>query len=497
MLKKYFFIPILWLSLTAVVRAQDLFAFIREGNIEQVRIMIDGNPALMNIPNNAQYWPLTYASLLGKDEIVDYLITKGADPNSKGSSVFSPLYYAVFRGHLNVVEALLKAGADLSQSTLGMSLLHTAVITKNRPMAELLVSKGISINLKDKYGLTALHMASELGLSEMSLFLLSRGADPNLRDKQGATPLHLAEESSQPEILGLLLNHGARALSRNFPVWKGPYLGEKMPGLHLERCPLNSVLRIIGPHSGIAIAKDGKEVYWVRGDYSGKIWWTQEVDGVWTAPRMAPFSGLYDDSYPRFSNDGKKLYFTSDRPRAKDGKRDEGVGDIWYVEKKPDGWGEPVNAGDAVNTENDEFIASLGRKGTLFFTRTTVQNGQRSVDIYRALLTRGHYDRAEVLGTSINSDKMDVGPFIAPDGSYMIFSSERFGGMTTCVSFLKESGTWTPAQDIQYLFAPFTASYPQGITADGKYILFAGRDGKEWDIYWMSAKAIENLRPRN
>ena len=92
MFKKYFFIFIFWLFIVNSIRAQDLFDFIREGNIEQVRIMIDGNPGLMNIPNNAQYWPLTYASLLGKDEIVDYFIAKGADPNPKGSSIFSPLY---------------------------------------------------------------------------------------------------------------------------------------------------------------------------------------------------------------------------------------------------------------------------------------------------------------------------------------------------------------------------------------------------------------------
>ena len=77
-------------------------------------------------------------------------------------------------------------------------------------------------------------------------------------------------------------------------------------------------MRIIGAHSGIAIAPDGKEIFWVRGDYTGKIWTMKEVDGKWTIPQRAAFSGNYDNSYPCFSPDRRKLFFTSDRPLAKD-----------------------------------------------------------------------------------------------------------------------------------------------------------------------------------
>lgn len=478
----------------SAIGAQDIFDAVRNGDLAKVKELVEKDPQLVKAKNARQSTPLHVAVDLNNEPIARYLIENGADVNTEGSPVFSPLYNAVSRGYLEVAELLVKGGADLDRPTLGMSLLHTAVMAKSIPAAEFLLSKGMDVNQRDKYGLTPLHMASELGLQDLCLFLIGHGADVNLRARDGATPGHLAEESAQAEIGRLLESHGAKALTRDFPVHRGKFLGAVNPGQKLELFAPNSILRIIGPHSGIAVSTDGKETFWVRGDYSGAIWWSKEVRGKWTAPRKAPFSGAYDNSYPCFSGDGKRLFFTSDRPRTEGGKREEGVGDIWYVERRRDGWGEPVNAGPVVNTDGDEFSASLSEDDTLYFTRVAVTNGTRSVDVYRSVCVKGEYLRAEPLGEAVNSSGMEVGPYISPDGRCIIFNSDRFGSMTTCVSFRNENGTWTPAKNIQYLFEPFSAPYTQGFTGDGRSILYAGKKGKEWDIYWISSKVIEDLR---
>ena len=53
--------------------------------------------------------------------------------------------------------------------------------------------------------------------------------------------------------------------------------------------------------------------------------------------------------------------------------------DIWYLQKKGDGWEGPFNLGAAVNTDKDEFYPSLTKYGNLYFTRN---NDDRGDDIF-------------------------------------------------------------------------------------------------------------------
>ncbi len=54
-------------------------------------------------------------------------------------------------------------------------------------------------------------------------------------------------------------------------------------------------------------------------------------------------------SYPFVSNNSKKIYFSSDMPG--------GIGgfDIWYIEKEGYMWSEPRNAGESINSVNNEY----------------------------------------------------------------------------------------------------------------------------------------------
>lgn len=65
---------------------------------------------------------------------------------------------------------------------------------------------------------------------------------------------------------------------------------------------------------------------------------------------MAAFSGTYSEDGPRFSLDGKRLYYYSKRPDKLLGKQKK-YGDIWYVTRTERGLGNPVNIGYPVNTD--------------------------------------------------------------------------------------------------------------------------------------------------
>ena len=84
-------------------------------------------------------------------------------------------------------------------------------------------------------------------------------------------------------------------------------------------------------------------------------------------------------------------------------------------------------------------------------------------------------------------------PFIAPDESYLIFTSRRpptntGGGLW--ISYKQPDGTWSDPRAIDLGMA---AGLPQ-MSPDGKYLFFtAGERGKS-DIYWVEAKFIEELK---
>jgi Tol biopolymer transport system component len=93
---------------------------------------------------------------------------------------------------------------------------------------------------------------------------------------------------------------------------------------------------------------------------------------------------------------------------------------------------------------------------------------------YRSKFLNGQYGEPEKLEETVNSPTTDVYPFIAPDGSYLIYNTGRHGvGFEFCISFLKKDGSWTEAKSMKEVLSPFI-SWCQGISPDGRNIFFAG-----------------------
>jgi hypothetical protein len=174
----------------------------------------------------------------------------------------------------------------------------------------------------------------------------------------------------------------------------------------------------------LSFAPDGKTAAWSVSDgwfpttRKARIVTAQLENGTWSAPQDAPFSsGEYTDMDPAFSPDGQTLVFASIRPVDGEPRRDL---DVWYVERDGDGWSEPVNLGDQVNSPKDELFPSVAADGTIYFASD--RTGEW--DIYR---TRpqgdGTYGPAERLDAPINSDLVwQFNPDISPDGQTLVFT---------------------------------------------------------------------------
>jgi Tol biopolymer transport system component len=308
----------------------------------------------------------------------------------------------------------------------------------------------------------------------------------------------------------------------DFPKLSGLYFGQKPPGDKPEIFAPGIISLGFHEH-GIAFSPDGKEVFFVtaNADYSKYlIMHSRQENGIWTIPSIAPFSGRYTDMSPAFSPDGSRLYFSSLRPLTENGETKTNL-DIWFVERSGDTWTAPKNIGSPVNTPGSETNPSFMSDGTMVF-QYIEKLGSLKWDIYIARFENGSYSTPQPFPAPINTDFNEAGPFIAPDGSYLLFNTNRSNNpyiMEIYISFKIKDGRWTEPQRAISKAGEAFGDFGPAISPDGKYLFFSSfRDTEPIEpksktyleamknilgtpqagkgtIYWVDAKIIKELRP--
>jgi Tol biopolymer transport system component len=232
----------------------------------------------------------------------------------------------------------------------------------------------------------------------------------------------------------------------------------------------------------VALTPDQHTAYLCRanGDFSYyTILETRLVNGRWSEPEAAPFSGRWSDADPHVSPDGSKLFFISNRPMS--GSRPTDEYDIWVVERGPGGrWGEPRHLGAPVNQDSvTEWSPSVARNGNLYFGSIR-EGGKGGNDLYVARWANGAYEQPENLGDSINTKAGEVEPWIAPDESYLIFSGngrpDGTGGFDLYVSERRD-GAWQRARPLGGGVNSTKGDFNQSVSPDGKYLFFSSTRG--------------------
>ena len=264
----------------------------------------------------------------------------------------------------------------------------------------------------------------------------------------------------------------------------GPYLGQALPG----DAPVLFAPGVVstGMYTrDLAMTPDGNEIYYcvVLGQFRySAIMVTRQVNGVWTDPEVAPFSGHTDwmDLEPCISHDGQHFYFMSNRPDTAAGDTSGGDEDIWVMDRQGDGWGEPYNLGAPVNSENEEYFPSITRDGTLYFTRQTV--GSPIGFIYRSRLVDGRYTKPVKLPEQVNSGRTQYNACVAPDESYLIVPvwgrEDSYGATDYYIVYRDEQDNWSePVHLDERVNSADRNEYSPYITHDGKFFFFmSGRD---------------------
>lgn len=286
------------------------------------------------------------------------------------------------------------------------------------------------------------------------------------------------------------------------PTSEGDYLGETPPGL--TPVPFAGGELVEHPRGekrsfNLAFSPEGDELFfsYYKGteekplpEYEIKTF--RRVDGLWTGPETASFSGTYSDVDINFSPDGDHLFFASNR-RQPDSPQLE----IYSMERTRDGWSEPVHAGDEVNSGEGEVYPSLSERGNLFF-RSSRPGGYGGSDLYRAEWVDGRFTNVRNLGPEVNSEYGQSNCVISRDESYIVFVTyrpEREDEPLIFVSFQTGENLWTEAVSVgDEVNAPGGAGAPT-LSPDGKYLFFKKRVEPDRGLWWVSTEVIERHRP--
>lgn len=264
-----------------------------------------------------------------------------------------------------------------------------------------------------------------------------------------------------------------------------PYAAERL--LKLPRSFEVGVITTDGDEYGPALTPDGRTMYLVRRIERGRveyIYASQFSRGKWSPPRVTGFSGQWFDKEPFVSVDGKRIYFASNRPWVK-GNPPRDV-DIWFVEKKFRGWSEARRV-DFINSDSTDSYPSATADGTIYFASNR-PDGHGDYDIYRSRIVNGKYTEAENLGNAINTAGPEADPYIAPDESYMIFSSVREGGYGESDLYIsyQRAGKWSPPEILPTTVNSREWEFTPLVSPDGRYLFFSRGWG---DIFQIDVAA--------
>jgi len=271
-----------------------------------------------------------------------------------------------------------------------------------------------------------------------------------------------------------------------------PYLGKKPPGM----TPLPFAPKIFSTsgkyefnlYSSLFFTPDGKQVYFttqelpVKLGYSLTVRYMMEINGQWTEPRVASFSGQFSDQMEWLSADGQRLYFSSSRPPD---NSDKALPNRKYymTTKTVYGWSPPQlvsNPGDFHKNDGDIYMS--GDFG----------DSRGGVDIYKISKENNRHSAPVNLGEPVNGPGDQFSPLAARDGSWIIFShnlDDDFSTKGLYLSFRQENNQWSQPVYLKdkFSFPGFSAS----LSPDGKY-LFLVNQGE--GVYWVDAAVLETFR---
>ena len=201
----------------------------------------------------------------GHETVVQLLLEKGANIETKDKYVPAALMTAANIGHVAIVRLLLEKGANTeSKDILERTALIAAAFGEHEAVIRLLLEMGADIEAKDGQGWTALITAALYGHEAIVRLLLEKGADIEAKDHNRETALTIGIKNGHEAVVRLLHDKGANIEGRDTVesalIWGAKSGQEAMVRLLLEMGTNINVKDIRGRTALIAAASDGHEI---------------------------------------------------------------------------------------------------------------------------------------------------------------------------------------------------------------------------------------------
>jgi len=259
---------------------------------------------------------------------------------------------------------------------------------------------------------------------------------------------------------------------------------------------LSDTARVFGPAViskgdfvyGGTFTPDNKTVFFnisTIGFAYNAIFYSTKKGETWSTPRAVNFTGIYRDTDPFISADGKRLYFASDRPV--DGKPFvDNQYKYFYVELNGNKIvSDPVRFNLPIpNGRNPSYLSFADNGNAYFFLWD-----DKDADIYMCEYKNGSYQPAVSLPFN-SKDFYDIDPVIAKDESFLIFvgvNRKGYGRNDLWVSFRNE-GSWSEPVNLgPKVNSPAQEGFPR-LSNDNKTLYFGSFREKTDRPYYKNSK---------
>jgi Tol biopolymer transport system component len=241
---------------------------------------------------------------------------------------------------------------------------------------------------------------------------------------------------------------------------------------------------------------DARTIYFERSyGHRSIIFESRRIGATWSKPQVASFSGPWSDQHPTLSPNGRLMVFASTRKQVSTEHPNDPpktLAGLWSVQRIKTGWSEPVRLPDTVNISNLVFKPSIAGNGDVYFM-SAASSGADGPNwrLFHSAWVDGAYQTAQPLSFS-NGTYFDVDPYIAPDQSYIVFSSRGRrspdDGHEHLYVALREGKDWGAVHPLRYAGDDWGADDGEAqVSPDGMTLYFSS--GRQ--------PAVDRTKPRN
>ena len=164
---------------------------------------------------------LMAAAERGNDDILDALLTHGADPCLADDSGLNALHFACFNGHKNILVLLKNTSIDWNKESATTIMnaswrkkvtpLHIAAQSHDSRVLEYVLNQGLTLKIDacTDQGETPLSVAVWHSTPENVSLLLSKEAETSVIDSYGHSAVHWAANYGFEEVISEFIEHGS------------------------------------------------------------------------------------------------------------------------------------------------------------------------------------------------------------------------------------------------------------------------------------------------